>query len=383
MSDDKKKELIRSLKFTLFSISAGVIQIGTFTLLELFTPLPYWPCYLISLVLSVAYNFTINRKFTFQSAANIPIAMLKVFGYYVVFTPLTTIGGSFLVDVLGWNDFIVEILSMILNFLTEFLFTRFIVYGKSVDNSAGYIEKHGEEAKEAKEGPTISRVAITICAIAALFSVALIVVILRFGYTAERLLPGSWTTYYNDSVYTYVIHDDGTALLTDDNGNEAEYTYTLDGDILVMSHIGTNTTYVWNSRAAGFVADHEYGEINSIYANTYGDYENFSGFVYVSGDFLYFGNYTYCKTEKLEGYDESGLADRWIGAQGDTVTMTVNGKYTYKNYGATYKGTYAVGDDGSLTLALDDTPTVLDKDGWDLSGRVLRIDDLYYFREDQ
>lgn len=144
MNDQKKKELIRSVKFTLFSISAGVIQIGSFTLMEMFTDLPYWPRYLISLVLSVLYNFTINRKFTFHSAANIPIAMLKVFGYYCVFTPLTTIGGHFLVESLRWNDYLVEILSMILNFVTEFLFTRFLVYGKQVDNSKSYLEKHGE-----------------------------------------------------------------------------------------------------------------------------------------------------------------------------------------------------------------------------------------------
>ena len=141
MNDQKKKELIRSVKFTLFSISAGVIQIGSFTLMEKFTDLPYWPRYLISLVLSVLYNFTINRKFTFHSAANIPIAMLKVFGYYCVFTPLTTIGGHFLVESLHWNDYLVEILSMILNFITEFLFTRFLVYGKKNEKRAEK-EKH-------------------------------------------------------------------------------------------------------------------------------------------------------------------------------------------------------------------------------------------------
>lgn len=147
MNDNKKIELIRTVKFTLFSISAGAIQIASFTLLEILTDLPYWPCYLISLVLSVLYNFTVNRQFTFHSAANIPIAMLKVFGYYCVFTPLSTIGGNFLVESLGWNDFVVEILSMLLNFITEFLFTRFLVYGKSVDNSESYLKKHSEKTQ--------------------------------------------------------------------------------------------------------------------------------------------------------------------------------------------------------------------------------------------
>ncbi len=137
-----KKEWIRSLKFTLFSISAGAIQIVSFTLLTELTALSYWPCYLIALVLSVVYNFTINRKFTFHSAANVPIAMLKVFGYYCVFTPLSTIGGNFLVETLLWNEYVVEIISMILNFITEFLFCRFFVYRHQVDNAESYLKKH-------------------------------------------------------------------------------------------------------------------------------------------------------------------------------------------------------------------------------------------------
>lgn len=149
--NNKKKELIRTLKFVLFSISAGVIQIVSFTLLTEFTGLSYWPCYLISLVLSVLYNFTINRKFTFHSAANVPIAMLKVFLYYLVFTPLSTIGGNFLVESLGWNEYLVELLSMLLNFITEFLFTRFVVYGKQIDNDEKYIERTSKKQRKKLE----------------------------------------------------------------------------------------------------------------------------------------------------------------------------------------------------------------------------------------
>ena len=148
---NKKKEIIRTIKFVLFSASAGIIQIVSFTLLTEFSGLSYWPCYLISLVLSVLYNFTINRKFTFHSSANVPIAMLKVFIYYLIFTPLSTIGGNFLVESLGWNDYLVEILSMLLNFITEFLFTRFVVYGKQVDNDKKYIEKEAKRAKKKLE----------------------------------------------------------------------------------------------------------------------------------------------------------------------------------------------------------------------------------------
>jgi putative flippase GtrA len=131
---NKRKELIRTLKFTLFSISAGLIQEGTFLLMYNVRHWDYWPSYLISLTFSVVYNFTVNRKFTFHSAANVPVAMAKVFGYYCVFTPLSTIGGDWLVKQCGWNGNLVQILTMLLNFVTEFLFTRFVVYGKQVDN---------------------------------------------------------------------------------------------------------------------------------------------------------------------------------------------------------------------------------------------------------
>ena len=138
----EKKEWIRSLKFLLFSISAGLIQLGTFTLLNELTALPEWASYLIALVLSVLYNFTINRKFTFHSAANIPVAMLKVFCYYLVFTPLSTLLEKYLTETCGWNEYMVTLLNMLLNFITEFLFTRFAVYGRQVDNDKKYLEKN-------------------------------------------------------------------------------------------------------------------------------------------------------------------------------------------------------------------------------------------------
>ena len=124
---EKKKEFFRALKFTLFSISAGIIQTVVFTLMNELLQWNYWVCYLTSLVLSVLWNFTLNRKITFQSAANIPIAMLKVAGYYLVFTPLSTWGGDAL-TALGWNEYIVFILSMLTNFVTEYLFQRFFVF---------------------------------------------------------------------------------------------------------------------------------------------------------------------------------------------------------------------------------------------------------------
>lgn len=136
MEKEKKKEVLRAVKFALCSASAGIIQFGTFTLLTLiFKDWAYMVRYLIALVLSVLWNFTLNRKFTFQSANNVPIAMLKVAAFYAVFTPLTTIGGGYLVDTLGWNDFLVEILTMVLNFVTEYIYDRFVVFGKSIDTN--------------------------------------------------------------------------------------------------------------------------------------------------------------------------------------------------------------------------------------------------------
>ena len=131
----KKREFWRVVKFTLFSISAGIVQFGSFTLLNELTGWDYWPCHLISLTLSVVWNFTLNRKFTFQSAANVPIAMLKTLGYYLVFTPLSTWLGQYLTAGLLWSDYIVEVLVMLLNFVTEFLFQRFFVFGKSLDTN--------------------------------------------------------------------------------------------------------------------------------------------------------------------------------------------------------------------------------------------------------
>ena len=133
MQDKEKiKEVMRAVKFTLISISAGIIQVVSFTVFEELLHLTHWISYLISLILSVLWNFTLNRKFTFYSANNIPIAMLKVACFYIVFTPLSTwwtavlTGAGFL-----WNEYLVLILTMLINFVTEYLYDRFIVFGKT------------------------------------------------------------------------------------------------------------------------------------------------------------------------------------------------------------------------------------------------------------
>lgn len=134
MKQNKKESWLQVIKFTLFSISAGLIQIGSFSLFNEVLKLEYWTSYLTSLLLSIIWNFTFNRKFTFKSAANVPLAMLKVLGYYAIFTPLTTWGGNAL-EAIGWNEYLVLGLSMLLNFITEFLFTKYVVYRHQINTA--------------------------------------------------------------------------------------------------------------------------------------------------------------------------------------------------------------------------------------------------------
>lgn len=129
------KEFWRIVKFVLFSASAGIVQIGSFTLLNELTDWPYYACYLPSLLLSILWNFTLNRKFTFRSTANVAVAMLKVVGYYCIFTPTTTLLGNWLAEVLGWNEYLVTAINMALNLSTEYLFQRYVVYRNKIDNN--------------------------------------------------------------------------------------------------------------------------------------------------------------------------------------------------------------------------------------------------------
>ena len=131
---ETRKELLRTVKFVLFSISAGVIQVLSFTLMEELLHWTHWVSYLISLVMSVLWNFTLNRKFTFCSANNVPLAMLQVALFYLVFTPLSTWWTAALTaPEVGWNEYLATGANMALNFITEFLYQRFFVFGNSID----------------------------------------------------------------------------------------------------------------------------------------------------------------------------------------------------------------------------------------------------------
>ena len=135
MEQSKKQEIIRSLKYLFFAASAGLIQIGSFAILTEWTSLPYWPRYLIALALSIVWNFTFNRRFTFKSATDVGPAMIKAFAFYVFFTPASTLLGEYLVGDLHWNDYLVTGINMLLNFVLEFLYQRFYVFRDSIDSN--------------------------------------------------------------------------------------------------------------------------------------------------------------------------------------------------------------------------------------------------------
>ena len=129
------KEVIRAIKFALISASAGIVEIGVFTILNEFTGLRYWPCYLTALIASVLWNFTFNRRYTFKSTKNVPRAMAMVFAFYLVFTPVTKILGDYLAETAGWNEYLVTALNMALNLVLEYLYDTFVVYRGDMDNN--------------------------------------------------------------------------------------------------------------------------------------------------------------------------------------------------------------------------------------------------------
>ncbi len=141
--DNKKNRegVIHLIKFTLFSISAGLIQVGSFAIFHDVFKIERWSLsYLPALILSVLWNFTFNRKFTFKSAANVPIAMFKVGMYYLVFTPLSSWWGDAL-EIIGWPDYVVLIFTMVINFTTEFMYTKYFVYRNQINTAVEKTEE--------------------------------------------------------------------------------------------------------------------------------------------------------------------------------------------------------------------------------------------------
>lgn len=131
----KNQNIWRAVKFTLFSISAGIVQVASFALLHDVLHLEtYWLSHVPSLVLSVIWNFTFNRRYTFRSDANLPRSMALVALYYLVFTPASAWWGT-LLERAGLHDWLIEGINMLINFVTEFLYQRFVVYRNSIDTN--------------------------------------------------------------------------------------------------------------------------------------------------------------------------------------------------------------------------------------------------------
>ena len=146
----KRKEIIRAVKFALVSASAGIVEIVVFTIMNEFTGLRYWPCYLTALIASVVWCFTINRRYTFKSTKNVPRAMAMVFAFYLVFTPATTILGNYLAETLHWNEYLVTGINMALNLSLEYLYDTFIVYRGEMDNNDIAAKDRAKEQKKAE-----------------------------------------------------------------------------------------------------------------------------------------------------------------------------------------------------------------------------------------
>ena len=148
MPSEKRKEIFRVIKFTLFSASAGIIELLAFTLLNELTSWGYWACYLPALVLSVVWNYTLNRRYTFRSGCSYTRQMLMAFLFYLVFTPLSTVAGDWLAEDLGWNEYLVTALNMVANFVLEFLYDRFVVFRGQIDTNEVARRRSGASVDE-------------------------------------------------------------------------------------------------------------------------------------------------------------------------------------------------------------------------------------------
>lgn len=144
------KEIIRAVKFAIVSMSAGIVELGVFTLMNEFSGLKYWPCYLTALIASVVWCYTVNRRYTFKSGKPIPVVLAYAAAFYAVFTPATTVLGNYLAETLLWNEYLVTIINMTINLVTEYLYDTYVVYRNNMDNNS-IAEKEKKKAAEELE----------------------------------------------------------------------------------------------------------------------------------------------------------------------------------------------------------------------------------------
>lgn len=142
----RKQILLQWIKFIIFSLSAGGLQFISFAIMHDFFYWGYIPSYPIALIISYVYNVTLNREFTFKSATNLPVAIVKVTFYYIIFAPLSSWWGWKLENIL--NPYVILLGTMLVNFVTEFLFYNFFIFSGSVNtNKRGLAEQQKLDEK--------------------------------------------------------------------------------------------------------------------------------------------------------------------------------------------------------------------------------------------
>lgn len=145
---EKKATLFQAIKYFCCAASAGAIQLISFTILQLVIKDPTKMWFMtetdvgtfvpttIALALSIIWNFTLNRKFTFKDAGNVPKAMALAFLFYVPFYPFQTwyvatvkpaLGAYMNIDLAG---VIAEGTVMLINGILEFCWQKFVVFRK-------------------------------------------------------------------------------------------------------------------------------------------------------------------------------------------------------------------------------------------------------------
>ena len=239
-------------------------------------------------------------------------------------------------------------------------------------------EKKQKEPAAGK-GPAVSKTAILIAGICLLVAAAAIILVFVFGKkTAPDQLNGRWISYSAGMQVVYE-YGDGKATFSDANGNESAYDYVIEDDRVILTNEDKRQVYLWTPDAVTLMSEHEYGEVGQIMSDEAEKTEDFAGYIYVEGDYLYVGRLCMCREDRLDGFDDTSIVGRWTGCAGDLVTFTADGGYHYRDYGFDYDGKYAV-DGDNLKLTLGDQTTLLRDAEWGVSGRVLHIRNQYYFR---
>ncbi|MDO5025763.1 MAG: GtrA family protein [Trueperella sp.] len=119
---------LQAVKFTLLSGTAAVVEAGSYALFLALDLMPVSWAQAISVALSVLWNFTLNRKFTFKSTGNVPFAMLLVSLFYVAYIPISSVLAG-LMDDAGMHPAVIKIIWLLINFVGEFIWWKYVVFG--------------------------------------------------------------------------------------------------------------------------------------------------------------------------------------------------------------------------------------------------------------